>query len=120
MLQGAWFATPDNRGFNAFAARYRGRFNADPIRLATLSYDAVTLAAALTRVQGSQRFSDEVLTNPAASRAPTAFSASNPTAPTSGRCPSRKSGREPPPQSARAALVERNVNGAVSFGTACC
>ncbi len=64
MLQGAWFATPDNRGFNAFAARYRGRFNADPIRLATLSYDAVTLAAALTRVQGSQRFSDDVLTNP--------------------------------------------------------
>ena len=64
-LQGAWFATPDNRGFNAFAARYRQRFNADPIRLATLSYDAVTLAAALTRVQGSQRFSDEVLTNPA-------------------------------------------------------
>jgi ABC-type branched-subunit amino acid transport system substrate-binding protein len=64
-LQGAWFATPDNRGFNAFAARYRQRFNADPIRLATLSYDAVTLAAALTRSQGSRRFSDEVLTNPA-------------------------------------------------------
>lgn len=64
-LQGAWFAAPDNRGFNAFAARYRGRFNSDPIRLATLSYDAVTLAAALTRVQGSQRFSDGVITNPA-------------------------------------------------------
>lgn len=64
-LQGAWFATPDNRGFNAFAARYRGRFNSDPIRLATLSYDAVTLAAALTRVQGSQRFSDSVIANPA-------------------------------------------------------
>jgi Periplasmic binding protein len=64
-LQGGWFASPDNRGFNAFAARYRARFNTDPIRLATLSYDAVTLAAALTRVQGSQRFTEGVLTNPA-------------------------------------------------------
>ena len=51
-LQGGWFATPDNRGFEAFAERYRARFNTDPIRLATLSYDAVTLAAALARMQG--------------------------------------------------------------------
>ncbi|WP_229426648.1 penicillin-binding protein activator [Microvirga alba] len=64
-LQGSWFSAPDNRGFDAFATRYRARFNTDPIRLATLSYDAVTLAAALTRVQGSQRFAEGVLTNPA-------------------------------------------------------
>ena len=63
-LQGGWFASPDNRGFNAFAGRYRARFNADPTRLATLSYDAVSLAAALARTQGSQRFSESVLTNP--------------------------------------------------------
>jgi ABC-type branched-subunit amino acid transport system substrate-binding protein len=64
-LQGGWFAAPDNRGFNAFAGRYRARFGTDPTRLATLSYDAVSLAAALARTQGSQRFSEEVLTNPA-------------------------------------------------------
>lgn len=64
-LQGSWFAAPDNRGFAAFATRYRARYNTDPIRLATLSYDAVTLAATLTRVQGSQRFAENVLTNPA-------------------------------------------------------
>lgn len=64
-LQGGWFAAPDNRGFNAFAERYRARFNSDPIRLATLSYDAVTLAAALARMQGVQGFSDATLTNPA-------------------------------------------------------
>ncbi len=64
-LQGSWFAAPDNRGFEAFAARYRARFNTDPIRLATLSYDAVTLAAALARMQGPQRFAEGVLTNPA-------------------------------------------------------
>lgn len=64
-LQGGWFAAPDNRGFEAFAERYRARFNTDPIRLATLSYDAVTLAAALARMQGAQAFSDAMLTNPA-------------------------------------------------------
>lgn len=64
-LQGSWFASPDNQGFNAFAARYRARFNTDPIRLATLSYDAVTLAAVLARVHGSQRFTEGVLTSPA-------------------------------------------------------
>ena len=63
-FQGGWFAAPDNRGFNAFAGRYRARFGTDPTRLATLSYDAVSLAAALARTQGSQRFSEGVLTNP--------------------------------------------------------
>ena len=65
VLQGGWFAAPDNRGFEAFAERYRARFNTDPIRLATLSYDAVTLAAALARMQGAQAFNDSMLTNPA-------------------------------------------------------
>ena len=64
VLQGGWFAAPDNRGFNAFASRYRARYNADPTRLATLAHDAVSLAAALSRTQGSQRFSEGVLTNP--------------------------------------------------------
>ena len=63
-LQGAWFAAPDNAGFNAFAERYRAKFNNDPTRLATLSYDAVSLAAALARSQGPDHFSDRVLTNP--------------------------------------------------------
>ncbi|MCG7393349.1 penicillin-binding protein activator [Microvirga sp. ACRRW] len=62
-LQGGWFAAPDKRGFMDFAARYRARFNNNPVRLATLSYDAVTLAAALARMQGPQAFNDSVLTN---------------------------------------------------------
>lgn len=64
-LQGGWFAAPDKRGFNAFAVRYRARFNTDPTRLATLAYDAVTLAAALARLQHAQPFTESVLTNPA-------------------------------------------------------
>ena len=63
-LQGAWFAAPENAGFNAFAQRYRAKFNSDPARIATLGYDAVSLAIALARSQGSQRYSDSVLTNP--------------------------------------------------------
>jgi ABC-type branched-subunit amino acid transport system substrate-binding protein len=64
-LVGGWFAAPDNAGFSTFAARYRERFGADPIRLATLSYDAVTLAAALARMQGTRAFTNDMLTNPA-------------------------------------------------------
>ena len=62
-LQGAWFSAPENGGFNAFAQRYRAKFNSDPTRIATLAYDAVSLAAALARTQGTQRFSEGVLTN---------------------------------------------------------
>jgi ABC-type branched-subunit amino acid transport system substrate-binding protein len=62
-IQGGWFASPDTAGFNAFAGRYQQRFNSAPTRTATLAYDAVSLAAALARTQGSQRFSEPVLTN---------------------------------------------------------
>ena len=63
-LQGAWFAAPDSVGYRNFSARYRHRFGQDPVRTATLAYDAVSLVAALVKTQGSQRFSVEVLTNP--------------------------------------------------------
>lgn len=63
-LQGAWFAAPENGGFNAFAGRYREKYGSDPTRISTLAYDAVSLASALARTQGpGQRFSDSVLTN---------------------------------------------------------
>jgi ABC-type branched-subunit amino acid transport system substrate-binding protein len=62
-LQGGWFAAPDSAGFNAFAGRYRARFNGDPTRNATLAYDAVSLAAALVKFQGTQRFAESTLTN---------------------------------------------------------
>jgi hypothetical protein len=62
-LQGAWFSAPENAGFNAFARRYRAKFNSDPTRLATLAYDAVSLVAALARTQGAQRFGESVLTS---------------------------------------------------------
>ncbi len=63
-FQGGWFAAADPVGFAGFGQRYRARFGTDPVRVATLSYDAVSLAAALNRQYGSQRFADTTLTNP--------------------------------------------------------
>ena len=62
-LDGAWYAAPDSTGFRNFSGRFRARYNQDPVRTATLAYDAVALVAALTKTQGPQRFSEEVLTN---------------------------------------------------------
>ncbi len=63
LLQGGLYAAPESSGFRNFSARYRGRFGQDPVRTATLAYDAVALVAALVKTQGAQRFSEQVLTN---------------------------------------------------------
>ena len=63
-MQGGLYAAPDPAGFRSFSARYRAKFASDPVRTATLAYDAVALVAALAKTQGPQRFSSEVLTNP--------------------------------------------------------
>src|ERR1700742_3967224 len=62
-LQGGLYAAPDPSGFRSFSARYRAKYSGDPVRTATLAYDAVALVAALARTQGGQRFAPEVLTN---------------------------------------------------------
>jgi ABC-type branched-subunit amino acid transport system substrate-binding protein len=63
LLDGAWYAGPDSTGFRNFSARYRTRYGKDPVRTASLAYDAVALVAALVKTLGKQRFSDDVLTN---------------------------------------------------------
>jgi len=64
LLEGGWYPGPDPAGFRAFADRYRSRYRQDPPRPAALAYDAVTLVAALAKTQGSQRITNDVLTNP--------------------------------------------------------
>jgi hypothetical protein len=64
-LQGAWFAAPDNSGFEAFAQRYRAKYGSDPTRIATLGYDAVSLVIALSKRGSADRFSENVLTSSA-------------------------------------------------------
>jgi branched-chain amino acid transport system substrate-binding protein len=62
-LEGGWYPAPDSAGFRAFSTRYRARYNQDPVRTATLAYDAVALVAALVKTQGARRFATETLTN---------------------------------------------------------
>ena len=62
-LDGGWYAAPESAGFRNFSGRYRARYGQDPVRTATLAYDATALVAALVKTQGTQRFSDQVLTN---------------------------------------------------------
>lgn len=63
-LAGGWYAAPDLAGYTAFSSRYRARFGAAPTRIATLAYDAVSLAAALVKTQGPQRFAEASLQSP--------------------------------------------------------
>jgi branched-chain amino acid transport system substrate-binding protein len=65
-LDGGWYAAPDAAGYRAFTGRYRARYHQDPVRTATLAYDAVALVAALVKTQPDPmvRFSPQMLTNP--------------------------------------------------------
>jgi ABC-type branched-subunit amino acid transport system substrate-binding protein len=63
LLQGGLYAAPESSGFRNFSARYRAHYGQDPVRTATLAYDAVALVAALVKTQGAQRFSERILTN---------------------------------------------------------
>jgi ABC-type branched-subunit amino acid transport system substrate-binding protein len=61
VLQGGLYAAPDPAGFRAFSARYRTKHGSEPVRTATLAYDAVALVAALARSQNAQRFGPDML-----------------------------------------------------------
>ena len=62
-LEGAWYAGPESTGFRNFSGRYRSKYGQDPVRTASLAYDAVALVAALVKTQGKDRFAENVLTN---------------------------------------------------------
>src|SRR5579863_10516279 len=55
-MRGAWFAAPENAGFSAFAKRYQAQFHSSPARLATLAYDAMSLATGMARKYGANPF----------------------------------------------------------------
>jgi branched-chain amino acid transport system substrate-binding protein len=61
-LIGGWYAASDPAGWTTFAEKYRRTFGTAPPRLATLSYDAMTMALALSANPGPARFSSENLT----------------------------------------------------------
>ncbi|MGQ4273979.1 penicillin-binding protein activator [Terrihabitans sp. B22-R8] len=62
-LAGGLYAAPDTAGWRSFQQRYRARYGSDPARTSTLAYDAVSLAAALSRSEPGQRYTAQALTN---------------------------------------------------------
>jgi len=63
-LVGGWFAAPPREAHDAFEARYARMFGATPPRIASLGYDAVSLASALSRRPAHDRFSETILVHP--------------------------------------------------------
>ena len=61
-LQGGWFAAPDPKGWQDFTKRYAETYGDTPPRLASLSYDAVSLAISLSNNRPGERFSAAELT----------------------------------------------------------
>lgn len=63
-LDYGWFAAPDPGQRERFEAAYEHVFGDDPHRLASVAYDAVTLAANLASGRSGDRFNKSNLTNP--------------------------------------------------------
>lgn len=59
---GAWYAASDPSGWTRFAEKFRKTFGAEPPRLATLAYDATTVALELATSRAPDRFSPGTLT----------------------------------------------------------
>lgn len=64
-LQGGWYAGVPVEASDAFALRYKTLFGAEPLRIASLGYDAMSLVVTLARneIRG-ERFSAEAIENP--------------------------------------------------------
>jgi branched-chain amino acid transport system substrate-binding protein len=63
-LLGGWFAAPDPKGWQDFTRRYVETYGNAPPRLASLAYDAVSLAISLSNNAPAQRFVASELTRP--------------------------------------------------------
>lgn len=63
-LNHGWFAAPDPARRERFSRAYEEVYGTLPHRLASLSYDAVTLAASLSDAPFGQRYSRQRLTSP--------------------------------------------------------
>ncbi len=64
MLRGAWYAAPDPARRADFERKFIATYGRPPHRLATLAYDAVSLAGQLARQKPGGDFSAEAITNP--------------------------------------------------------
>jgi branched-chain amino acid transport system substrate-binding protein len=63
-LVGGWFATAAPEPRRVFEQHFRAVYGHDPLRLASLGYDAAALAGVLARSTGSEPFSQQAILNP--------------------------------------------------------
>jgi ABC-type branched-subunit amino acid transport system substrate-binding protein len=63
-VRGAWYAAPDPARRADFERKFVSTYGRPPHRLATLAYDAVSLAGQLARAKPGGDFSAEAITNP--------------------------------------------------------
>jgi ABC-type branched-subunit amino acid transport system substrate-binding protein len=61
-LVGGWYPAPDPKGWANFTASYAKTYGATPPRIASLAYDAVSLAVSLSTNPPGQRFTTAQLT----------------------------------------------------------
>lgn len=64
VLANGRFAAPPPQAFRNFTVHFREVYETAPPRIATLSYDAMSLVALLTKGKPYQRFTDAALTDP--------------------------------------------------------
>jgi branched-chain amino acid transport system substrate-binding protein len=64
-LAGGWFPAPDPKGWNDFTKRYADTYGDVPPRLASLAYDAVSLAVSLSNNPKGRRYTNSTLTRSA-------------------------------------------------------
>lgn len=64
LFVGGWYPGPDPQGWQSFTGRFVKAFGVPPPRMASVAFDAVTLAISLTADQSGQRFSAANLTRP--------------------------------------------------------
>jgi branched-chain amino acid transport system substrate-binding protein len=63
-LIGGWYAANDPDAWTAFSDKFRKTFGTAPPRLASLSYDAMTMAISLAALPGPERYAAANLTRP--------------------------------------------------------
>jgi ABC-type branched-subunit amino acid transport system substrate-binding protein len=63
-LVGGWYPAPDPKGWSGFVERYSKTYGSAPPRIASLGYDAVSLAVSLSPNPPGQRFTTPQLTRP--------------------------------------------------------
>jgi len=61
---GGWFASPDPRGWRDFSERFARTYGSSPPRLASMTYDAVSIAIQLASGSQGARYSSANLTRP--------------------------------------------------------